>query len=96
MCFALFIANASFFLGQADEFPQWLRIRPLLASLALFPLALMGYWLWRVRARRSLRGLVTSDAIVRSALRAWNAQPPARPVTRAVPRAVARATVEVR
>ena len=54
MCFALFIANASFFLGQADEFPQWLRIRPLLAALALFPLALMGYWLWRVRARRSL------------------------------------------
>ena len=58
MCFALFIANGSFFLGQADEFPEALRIWPVLAALALFPLVMMLYWLWRVRLRRSLRGLV--------------------------------------
>jgi len=70
MCFALFMANGSFFLGQADEFPESLRVWPVLAALALFPLAALAYWLWRVRARRSMRGLVTHDAIMGSARRA--------------------------
>jgi uncharacterized membrane protein len=51
MCFALFIAAGSFFLGQADEFPAALRIRPLLAVPVLAVLATMTYWLWRVRVR---------------------------------------------
>ena len=51
MCFALYIASASFFLGQADELPEALRITPLLALLAFGPLLAMAYWLWRVRAR---------------------------------------------
>ncbi len=62
MCFALFLATGSFFLGQADEFPEALRIMPALTVLALFPLPAMLYWLWRVRIRRSLRGLVGVDA----------------------------------
>jgi uncharacterized membrane protein len=57
MCFALYIASASFFLGQADELPAALRITPLLALLAFLPLLAMFYWLWRVRVRRNLRGL---------------------------------------
>jgi uncharacterized membrane protein len=52
MCAALFIAAASFFLGQADEIPEPLRIFPLLAIPAFLPLLLMPYWLWRVRARK--------------------------------------------
>lgn len=52
MCFALWIATASFFLGQADEFPAQLRILPLLAALAFAPLVLLLYWLWRVRSGR--------------------------------------------
>ncbi len=63
MCFALYIATGSFFLGQADEFPEPLRILPLLAIPALLPLLLMLYWLWRVRIRRSLRGLVGVSAV---------------------------------
>lgn len=63
MCFALFIATASFFLGQADEFPHALRIWPLLTVLAFFPLVAMAYWLWRIRVRRSLRGLVTRAGV---------------------------------
>ena len=63
MCFALFIAALSFFIGQSDEFPQALRIMPLLALPVLIVLVMMLYWLWRVRIRRSLRGLV----VVRSA-----------------------------
>jgi hypothetical protein len=52
MCFALFIATGSFFLGQAHIFPEPLRIQPLLMLLALFPFLAMLYWLWRVRIRR--------------------------------------------
>lgn len=58
MCFALFIAALSFFIGQARVFPESIRIRPLLAMPVLLVLLSMGYWLWRVRIRRSLRGIV--------------------------------------
>ena len=57
MCFALWIAAASFFLGQADELPKALRIPPLLAVPVLVVLVTMFYWLWRVRVRRSVRGI---------------------------------------
>ena len=61
MCFALFIAALSFFIGQSDEFPQALRIMPLLALPVLIVLVSMFYWLWRVRIRRSLRGVTVRD-----------------------------------
>ena len=48
MCFALWIAAGSFFLGQADEFPEQLRIMPLLCTPVLLVLLLMVYWLARV------------------------------------------------
>ena len=51
MCFALFIASASFFLGQAKVIPEPLRIFPMLTVLALLPLVLMLYWLVRLRIR---------------------------------------------
>jgi hypothetical protein len=60
MCFGLFIASGSFFLGQMRFFPAPLRIPALLAVPALLPLVALLYWLWRVRFRRSLRGLVTA------------------------------------
>ena len=47
MCFSLFIASGSFFLGQAKVIPKPIRILPLLAIPAL-PLVLMLYWLARV------------------------------------------------
>jgi uncharacterized membrane protein len=53
MCFALFIGALSFFVGQADELPQALRIPGLLALPPLAVLATMGYWLWRVRRPRA-------------------------------------------
>ena len=58
MSFALFIAALSFFIGQSDEFPRAIRIMPLLALPVLAVLMTMLYWLWRVRVRRSFRGLV--------------------------------------
>jgi len=58
MSFALFIAAMSFFFGQAEVIPKPIRIMPLLAVPVLAVLVTMLYWLWRVRVRRSLRGLV--------------------------------------
>jgi hypothetical protein len=51
MCFALFIATGSFFLGQAKVIPMPLRIFPVLTVLALLPLVFMVYWLVRLRKR---------------------------------------------
>jgi len=62
MCFALFIATASFFLGQAKVFPKPLRIPGLLALPVLAVLVTMLYWLWRVRVKRSSRGIVRWSA----------------------------------
>jgi uncharacterized membrane protein len=57
MCFALFIAAGSFFLGQADEFPASFRVFPLLAIPSFLPLLVMLYWLWRVRIRQAFPGV---------------------------------------
>jgi hypothetical protein len=62
MSFALFIAALSFFIGQADEFPEALRIMPLLGLPVLTVLVAMLYWLWRVRVRRTFRGPQGADA----------------------------------
>ncbi len=48
MCFALFLAAASFFLGQAQVFPEPVRHLPLLAIPVFLVLLLMLYWLARV------------------------------------------------
>jgi uncharacterized membrane protein len=48
MCFSLFIASGSFFLGHAKVIPKPIRIFPLLAIPALLPLVLLLYWLARV------------------------------------------------
>ena len=62
MSLALFVATMSFFLGQADEIPEALRLPPLLALPIVAVLVTMLYWLWRVRVRRTFRGEVRSAA----------------------------------
>lgn len=57
MTFALWIATMSFFLGQAKVIPKPIRIPALLALPVLAVLVTMLYWLWRIRIRRSLRGI---------------------------------------
>lgn len=57
MSFALFIASGSFFLGQMRSVPEPIRIVPLLVILAIAPLVLMLYWMWRVRLSRKLHGI---------------------------------------
>ena len=51
MCFGLFIATGSFFLGQMQFIPEPVRLLPLLLVLAFAPLPLLVYWMWRVRVR---------------------------------------------
>jgi uncharacterized membrane protein len=60
MCFGLYIASGSFFLGQMKFIPEPVRILPLLFLLAFIPLLLLLYWMWRVRFKQNLRGLVTA------------------------------------
>ena len=57
MCFGLFIASGSFFLGQMKFIPEPIRIVPLIMLLAVTPLVVLLYWMWRVRLRQNLRGL---------------------------------------
>ncbi len=49
MCFGLFIATGSFFLGQQQVFPAFMRGSIFLTVLALLPFPVMIYWLIRVR-----------------------------------------------
>lgn len=58
MCFALFIATGSFFLGQMKFVPAPVRIVPLLLVLAFTPIVFLFYWMWRVRVRGRLSGMV--------------------------------------
>jgi hypothetical protein len=51
MCFGLFIATGSFFLGQMKFIPEPVRIVPLLLVLAFAPIVFLFYWMWRVRVR---------------------------------------------
>jgi hypothetical protein len=60
MCFALMLASLSFLVGQSKALPESMRIMPLLAIPLLVAFVAMLYWLWRVRVRRSLRGVVVS------------------------------------
>jgi uncharacterized membrane protein len=55
MCFGLFIATGSFFLGQQQVFPAFLRGSIFLTVLALLPFPLMIYWLIRVRFSKAYK-----------------------------------------
>jgi uncharacterized membrane protein len=55
MCFALFIAAASFFLGPQRRIPEVMRVPALLPIPVLLVLVLLFYWLWRWPPTRSVR-----------------------------------------
>jgi hypothetical protein len=59
MSFGLFIASGSFLLGQMKFIPEPIRNVPLIFILAVSPLVMLLYWMWRVRLKRNLRGMVT-------------------------------------
>jgi uncharacterized membrane protein len=51
MCFAMWVAAASFFWGPQGRVPEVIRIPALLAAAVLLPIAVMLYWLLRIRVR---------------------------------------------
>jgi uncharacterized membrane protein len=64
MCFALFIAALSASVQFVKMVPEPFRsVRPVFVLPVLVVIVMMFYWLWRVRVRRSLRGL----AVIRTA-----------------------------
>ena len=67
MCFGLFIATGSFFLGQQQVFPDAIRKQYVLAPLAILPLPLLIYWLVRVKFTNLGKQLVvTYEEVFRS------------------------------
>jgi len=60
MCFAMWIAAASFFWGPQRRVPEAIRIPALQAFAVLLPVGVMVYWLWRLRAKRASSDLVAS------------------------------------
>ena len=62
MCFGWFIATISFFLGQQQVFPAWLRGSYVLVVLAILPLLFLIFWFVRVRVTNThSRAWVVSD-----------------------------------
>ena len=61
MCFGLFIASGSFVaqLAMMQGMPAWMRSVPVMVLLGSAPLVVLVYWMWRVRLRQNLRGLLT-------------------------------------
>lgn len=67
MCYALWLASGSFFIGRAKVIPAPIRVTPVLWAIALLPLAAMGYHAWRLRGRRAtLSGETVNDRIPRA------------------------------
>lgn len=65
MCFGLFIASGSFVaqLAMMKGMPAWMRSVPVMVVLGSAPLVVLLYWMWRVRLRQNLRGLMTARPI---------------------------------
>ena len=57
MCFAMWVAAGSFFWGPPRRVPEVIRIPALQTLAVLLPVAVMLYWLWRIRARKTPRGM---------------------------------------
>lgn len=66
MCFGLFIATGSFFLGQQQVFPAAIRKQYLLVPLAIAPFPLLIFWLVRVRSAKFHRSLVAKESTAES------------------------------
>lgn len=76
MCVAFFIATGSFFLGQQDVLPEAMRGSPLLFVPAFAPIAVMLFWLVRLRFSKTIARLNRAIA----ARSASTALPPLAPV----------------
>ncbi|MFN2498251.1 MAG: hypothetical protein ABR557_04115 [Pyrinomonadaceae bacterium] len=63
MCFSFFIATGSFFLGQQQVFPKAWRGAAVWFVPALLPLAVMIFWLTRIRFTNAFGGKSSSGNV---------------------------------
>ena len=54
MCFAMWVAAASFFWGPPNRVPELMRYPLLFPIPVLAPIAVMFYWQWRLRGKRTV------------------------------------------
>ncbi len=66
LCAALFVADASLFLGQPKVFPHFLRGAPIMFLPEIFVLGMMVFWLIRVRLRVRSRSPDSFPAAMRN------------------------------
>jgi len=64
LCFAMWVAAASFFWGPRGRVPEIIYYPALLPIPVLMPIVVMLYWMWRMRGRKTVRGIVTSSPVV--------------------------------
>ncbi len=64
MCFALFIAAGSLFLGQQKVFPASWRGSPILRAPPLLTLILMVFWIVRVSFTNAFKGAYVATSLV--------------------------------
>jgi uncharacterized membrane protein len=62
MSVAMVVASGSFFLGPPGRVPDIINIKPLLPVPVILPLLVMAFWMWRLRVKKSLRGIVSVAA----------------------------------
>jgi hypothetical protein len=67
MCFGLFVASGSFFLGQGSKvFPAFVLNSGILLIPAILPLVLLIFWLIRVRFKNAYQGQATTLVVASS------------------------------
>lgn len=66
LCFAMWVAAASFFWGPPNRVPDLIRIPALLPIPVLTPIVVMFYWLWRTRGRKPVTNVVTASPMMSS------------------------------
>jgi hypothetical protein len=62
MCFAMWVAAASFFWGPRGRVPEVIYYPALLPIPVMAPVVVMLYWLWRLRRRSRARDRAVTDA----------------------------------
>jgi len=60
ICLAMVVAAGSFFLGPRGRVPEIIYIPSLLPIPVLIPLAMMAFWIVRLRFKKSFRGILGS------------------------------------
>lgn len=63
LCFAMWVAAASFFWGPPNRVPEVIRYPMVFPIPVLAPIAVMLYWLWKMRGQRPVRVVTTAARI---------------------------------